>query len=864
MADPKTPVPAPTQRDTATVVNEFGERFEIPRSELPKWTGGAEPEYREEGIEEQNQAYLKHEYGDQEGQAFLQGAAKVATFGGSDILLNELDPEGAKYIPEFSPNAYLGGELAMGVAGSGVGLGGAVTRGAGAVERAIAGEAPGVLTRIGAKAGAGAFEGGMYGLGEGVSQVAKTEGPVTAEGALATIGSNVLGGAVVGGLAGGAGQVLSETNTAVKGYRAKQMATAAEKAENKLAKNLADEGVEREAYSKVAHLDETGTKNYITEAEEGIKARKAADIAENEAQQRAERQLIQDEKARRMEKLYDDAKTWQDKRVEEFIQVEDSSIAAHMGGARKKIQRGLDDRNEFLTKEGVGKFQKGLAEEETALGRILQGSDEILETAAERQQKLYDGLPKPTGEAAPLMQGPFPRGPGGKVPKEAKIALTAEEAAAYHEWANPNMKRPKTSKPLYVTDQELAAFTRAVELGEAVPFEVSVVNKAMKQLEDNQAMQRAFREAQADIESPMLDHLVTKGKQIAGDTTPTPELKAAKMHLAELQKDTLGKKVMRGLGGSMGASLGGAIGGVPGALVGAQIGQDLGMSAHRLVRKLGSSNKARQDGIRRTISGMFEKGAKATAKHLPKASLVLDGVRYSSEDYVNATMGPPNYRKSKDPATNAFHERKRELDSITERTPGGGFQMRMFAMEEMGERVAAIWQIAPQIANAIEKSQQQKVAYLAEKCPRDPTPEHLQVGPQTWEPSKAEVAKFARIMEVAEDPSKAVSRIADGTATPDDVDTLKNVWPGHYDDIRQQCLNHMGQLQATLPYQHRLSLSILFEIPVDPALTPETLGVFQRKVAGKEGGGQAPAPQQNKPLPTGMIQPTNSQRMSAK
>ncbi len=95
-----------------------------------------------------------------------------------------------------------------------------------------------------------------------------------------------------------------------------------------------------------------------------------------------------------------------------------------------------------------------------------------------------------------------------------------------------------------------------------------------------------------------------------------------------------------------------------------------------------------------------------------------------------------------------------------------------------------------------------------------------------------------------------------------DVNALKAVYPSHYEDVRKQCLDHMALLQHRLPYVKRLNLSILLDVPVDPALTPEALSVYQAPPPPAPESSKPPAP--IKPLPTGMVEPTTAQRYASK
>lgn len=436
--------------------------------------------------------------------------------------------------------------------------------------------------------------------------------------------------------------------------------------------------------------------------------------------------------------------------------------------------------------------------------------------------------------------------------------LSPEQSAAYARWEG--FQLPKGQKAIAIPEPELMAFRRAVEMGDVLPESVRRVETAERLLKQNRALQEEFKAVQAEPASQHLEELRTKLDQVKGDATPDPYLQALKAHAADLQKKSLGYTLMVGAGGILGGKLGAAAGPV-GAMGGAYLGRDLFAKLYeRFVRKVVSSNATRQKSIKTAIATMFESGASKASKTLPRATAILATTRYASADHVEGVLGPARMVTSKDASVEAFRERAREINALTERGPNGVFKVRQQALEAVHDRMAGVWAMADAVANGIEKTHQARLEFLASKLPRDPTPPHLQAGPSNWEPTKPQMAEFARIMEVAERPEKAIERLSDGTATPNDVETLKAVYPSHYEDVRQQCFDKMAVLQHRLPYTQRLNLSILLDVPVDPALTPEAMSVYQMPPPPPEA---PPTPSQNKPLPTGMVAPTAAQHASS-
>ena len=188
--------------DLVNVVSLDGKGGTIPRANLQRAID--EQGFREETTEETKERVLQQKYGGSEARALLEGAASSLTLGGYDVAARALgaDIEGIRERRERSPIASGIGQVAGAIAPA------LLTGGAGAVGAAARVAPAGVASRIGVAAGRlaegaagrkvlglaaqGAAEGAILGAGTGISEVALSDGPIDAERALATIGSNAL------------------------------------------------------------------------------------------------------------------------------------------------------------------------------------------------------------------------------------------------------------------------------------------------------------------------------------------------------------------------------------------------------------------------------------------------------------------------------------------------------------------------------------------------------------------------------------------------------------------------------------------------------------------------------------------------
>jgi hypothetical protein len=911
-----------------------GKRGAVPLGQLDEYLSHG---YEIESAEASNEARLEHQYGDRGGAAALQGAASAITFGGSDIVLNELDPEGARETKERNPWEYVGGNIGGAVLGGGVGLGGALTKAGVAAERAVtAGKAVTLGTKVLGAGTRGVVEGVGYGTGTAVSELALQEDPLTWEGAAATIGSNVLGGAVLGGGIGVGGKLLAEGAAYAKG--------AANRKLEALAKG--EEAVDRGAYPELAGMDERATAKAIAVEDEVIKANKAEAIKQNRLEHQAETDAIKVERTARAKQLYQEATAFEKEAAaaENFVPTSNAKIRTNFRKGTRKLMGGLDDEADFVEKLGKGQFQKGLQEQETALKRVMREAegfdaqaeqfafmdelasarkskvpryekvnpDDIVMVPARDLEKagLYE-LPMEKldttrlarvkkGLAEKVDMGPIDLAmdPEGRLfvsdgrhrlraalddnlelpvkfdhsivpdvsvdaavigkPSPGEFYLSPENAATYGRWKG--IEVPENGITLQA--QEMEAFRQAAETGEVLAPKVQRLQTAEAMLEKNNALQTKFKDLQSEPVTQKLRDIETKLEQIKADTTPTPRKQALKAHQADLQHKDLGHHIAQGLGGLVGGNIGMWASGPIGAVAGGFVGRDIGIKIYdRFVKKIISGNASRTKSIAASLTKAFAGGAEKVAKASVQATKIIPAIQYATKDDADRVLGPDNTRPSKDQVVTAFRARARELNSVTEPGMNGVYQVRMQALQAMHDRMAGLWAIAPGVANGVEKTQAAKLQFLASKLPRDPTPPHLQIGPSTWEPNKAEIAKFARIMQAAEHPEVVAEHVAQGVATPDEVETLKAVYPSHYEDMRQQCFTHAATIQRTLPYVQRLNLGLLLDVDIDPALTPQAMSVYQAPPPPPE---QAPQPTQNKPMPMGMVEPTRAQRYSAK
>ncbi len=196
-----------------------GDTIEADESEVAYLTRrGYTPESAEQGATRTASAAREEYYTTPSAKIVtgLVGAAGVVSGGATDLVARGLGVEDqVRALKEYNPGIATGSEVLAGI--SGVGAAGLASRAGAAVSRSAEGAS--VLARIGRATTGAAVEGGIFGAGSGVSELALSSEPLTIENAISTLGSHTLFGTGVGGAAGlvtsGAGAALRRAKSAL-------------------------------------------------------------------------------------------------------------------------------------------------------------------------------------------------------------------------------------------------------------------------------------------------------------------------------------------------------------------------------------------------------------------------------------------------------------------------------------------------------------------------------------------------------------------------------------------------------------------------------------------------------------------------
>jgi hypothetical protein len=150
-----------------------------------------------------------------------------------------------------------------------------------------------------------------------------------------------------------------------------------------------------------------------------------------------------------------------------------------------------------------------------------------------------------------------------------------------------------------------------------------------------------------------------------------------------------------------------------------------------------------------------------------------------------------------------------------------------------------------------------RYSFLASKMPFLPQPDPF-TGWQP-EPSEADLSDWGRYVEAAENPLLILDELYSGHLAPETVETVKELYPGLFEAVRQKIIERVIDARTPVQYQDRLNLGQLFDLPLEPTAAPEVVAGLQEMYAMQAEEQQASQPRGTPKPPS----PTKGQQFAA-
>jgi hypothetical protein len=637
-------------------------------------------------------------------------------------------------------------------------------------------------------------EGGLLGAGQGLQELVAAEDPITIERLASALGSNALLGA------GTSGAITAGGTAAVKGARtvAKGLAKSRELVDGaKVAASASGAGDDLAAIAgdrkallakRNEHLDEL-----VTTQKTEVATRKAAVVDEVAKQRRA----------------VAESDAW--------LLVDDQKARARLSGSERTVEKLLD--TPLALKDNPGALLKPLEKGLHVLEETAAKADELAAKLAAEDSRLARELGE---ELATLPDG------------AASVRVSGKTAVRFGDRAGKPVAKKVAAEGIEITRDQAADLFRALETGEVQGARKAALERLPQVLEQRRAL---YQQVKLALEPGKARGELFSDRLAAIDDLLTAPAPSAKKGLLEQM--------------AQGSIYGAAVAAMPAMPLGGVLAPLLGAKVASAVTGLvfGRGAKAvagQAERTSRAVAAFVETGKRLAPAAPPLATKVLTSVAYAPPP-AKGEAAPEPATKSP-PLVAAYRKREAEIYSQVAAGPDGKIVMRPEARAKVAERLGPVHVLSPKLADSLETQAARRIEFLATKLPKRPDFAAVLLGPDRWQPSKLEMRRFARYCAAAEDPGGIEERLADGTLSPEDAETYREVFPERLADFKRQIMERLAEVKAEMPYPRKLALSMLFGTPLVPALVPEILRVIQGQYAsepGTEGGTQAPkaAPQ---------------------
>jgi hypothetical protein len=216
---------------------------------------------------------------------------------------------------------------------------------------------------------------------------------------------------------------------------------------------------------------------------------------------------------------------------------------------------------------------------------------------------------------------------------------------------------------------------------------------------------------------------------------------------------------------------------------------------------------------------------------------------------VTGSQGIARFLGSHGSLKEAFDD-KREVLSKMGQNP-------MLLVDELTEGLSEVQEHAPELHGKMVQQTYKVVQYLQTKLPG--TIGASLTRPEGSPANALAMRQFALYFSAATDPSSVMGDLANNRARREQIDTLREVWPDVYQDLKLKVVEQLSQGRPTINQRNRLDLLFDFGEGLDRALSPrlvQTLAAHRAKPPAGDGQTPGGAPGGGKQAPSRRTQPS--------
>ena len=292
---------------------------------------------------------------------------------------------------------------------------------------------------------------------------------------------------------------------------------------------------------------------------------------------------------------------------------------------------------------------------------------------------------------------------------------------------------------------------------------------------------------------------------MTGSPAVVPRLQAIQSLLNAVPKDgnpsNSAAMIAKLWNGKVGALMGGSMGLGGGHMMGAVLG-DLGENVLKEIRPFMSYKFLQMRGSKDATNPSSVKALVDYAKSVSKGhSLVNKSV--NSLFNANQVLPPSKIPSESD---------RNKLDKYVTQARNNPAALQNVAPD--------LKDVLPTHMSSIALQAQQAATYLSSIKP------HAVLGlpfDSKIPPSPAQMTEYNRQLDIAQQPLMALKYMKEGSLTPNDLNTIKNVHPQMYQQLSAKIMGELTNSKSPVPYKTRMSMSLFVGQPLDSTMTPQAI-----------------------------------------
>jgi len=238
-----------------------------------------------------------------------------------------------------------------------------------------------------------------------------------------------------------------------------------------------------------------------------------------------------------------------------------------------------------------------------------------------------------------------------------------------------------------------------------------------------------------------------------------------------------------------------------------------------------------QQRIQEAVKQALDVGSKATnaaASKVAQPAAILSHVLFADK---SPRVTPPDQRHLNEDEKNLADRREELARAMQPGAVEAAIRQQVRASD-------------PALVAAISDATQRKLQYLNSIVPKPPVLPGMMAGAVAeWHPAPGQTLSFARSMQAADDPASVFETLASGKQpTFEATEALRNVYPRLFEQAQQQVLMRAQDQTKPLPYARRVTLSVLFRVPLDGTMQPGYASAMAASYQAPQGQPQGSAP----------------------